>query len=223
MFTKTYQQQAKDATVVPDKKFGAFIMQGFYHKVKKLNSKGKVVQAYADLLQVLNDEKDGKTVLEFLGITDCGPDDAWILNKDIMDPDQSITEKQAQQMVVKMTKIFKQNPKEMHLGLFFIAGHGMIHEGTQRLLLNEFDKQRKFYKFFPIEINIRNMTKFQKNSYLIVVMACCREIYSPKRHGNCVGASTQAEAEQQFDQIKAEQEKAKQDQQTNEEIIADLK
>ena len=84
----------------------------------------------------------------------------------------------------------------MHLGIFFVAGHGMIHEGTQRLLLNEFDKQRKFYKLFPIEIHIRNMTKYQKNSYLIVTMACCREIYDPKRHGNCVGANTKAEAEQ---------------------------
>ena len=81
--------------MVPDKKFGAFLIQGFYHKVQKLNSKGEVAQAYADLPQVLNDEKDGKTVLEFLGITDYGPNDAWILNKDIMDPDKSITEKQA--------------------------------------------------------------------------------------------------------------------------------
>ena len=111
----------------------------------------------------------------------------------------------------------------MHLGIFFIAGHGMIHEGTQRLLLNEFDKQKKFYKLFPIETHIRNMTKFQKNSYLIVTMACCREIYSPKRHGNCVGANTLAEAEQQFNQIKAEEEKVKQDQQTSEEIITDLR
>ena len=196
MFTKTYQQQAKDATVVPDKKFGAFLIQAFYHKVQKLNSKGKVVQTYADLPQVVNDEKDGKTVLEFLDITDYGPDNAWILNKDIEDPDQSITEKQALQMVTKLTKIFKQNPNEMHLGIFFIAGHGMIHEGTQRLLLNEFDKTKKFYKLFPIEIHIRNMTKFQTNSYLIVTMACCREIYSPKRHGNCVGANTKAEAQQ---------------------------
>ena len=54
-----------------------------------------MVQAYADLLQVINDEKDGKTALEFLDITDFGPDDAWILNKDIEDPDASITEKQA--------------------------------------------------------------------------------------------------------------------------------
>ena len=90
-------------------------------------------------------------------------------------------------------------------------------------MLNEFDKQKKFYKLFPSEIHIRNMTKFQKNSYLIVTMACCREIYSPKRHGNCVGANSLVEAEQQFNQIKAEEEKAKQDQQTSEEIIADLR
>ena len=108
-----------------------------------------------------------------------------------------------------MIKMFKSSPKKKHLGVFFIAGHGMIHEGSQRILLNEFDKFKKFYKLFPIEINVRNMTKYYKNSYLIVTMACCREIYIPDRHGNCVGAKTKDEAKLQFDQIKADVEKAK--------------
>ena len=97
-------------------------------------------------------------------------------------------------MVTKMIKLFKTNPKKVHLGVFFIASHGMIHEGSQRILLNEFDRQKKFYKFFPIEINVRYMTKYFKNSYLIVTMACCREIYIPNRHGNCVGAKNKNEA-----------------------------
>ena len=125
-------------------------------------------------------------------------------------------------MVTKMIKMFKTNPKTVHLGVFFIAGHGMIHEGSQRILFNEFDKQRKFYKLFPIEVNVRTMTKTFKNSYLIVTMACCREIFIPKRHGNCVGAKTKDEAKIQFDQLKAEEEKAKNDELTSQEILAKL-
>jgi hypothetical protein len=66
------------------------------------------------------------------------------------------------------------------------------------------------------------MTKTFKNSYLIVTMACCREIFIPGRHGNCVGAKTKDEAKIQFDQLKAEEEKAKKDELTSQEIIAKL-
>ena len=75
--------------------FGAFMIQGFYNHVHKLNSKGIAVQAYADLPQVINDYRDGMAALKFIDINDYGPNDDWILNKNIEDPDQSITEKQA--------------------------------------------------------------------------------------------------------------------------------
>ena len=92
METPTHQQQMKDTHIVPDKTFGSFIMQGYYDRVFKLDSDGNVVQAYTDLPQVMNDFHDGMSALQFLDITDYGPDNAWILNKDIEDPDQSITE-----------------------------------------------------------------------------------------------------------------------------------
>ena len=92
--------------------------------------------------QVLNDFNDGMTAFEFLDIADFGPNKDWILNKDIEDPDESVTEKKANNFVTSMIKRFRSNPKLMHLGVFFIAGHGMIHEGSQRILLNEFCKQR---------------------------------------------------------------------------------
>ena len=145
---------------------------------------------------MLNDFNDGMMAFEFLDITDFGPNKDWILNKDIEDSDESVTEKKANNFVTSMIRRFRANPKLMHLGVFFIAGHGMIHEGSQRILLNEFCKQRKFYKLFAIEISIRRITERFKNSYLIVTMACCREIFNPNTHGKwkCVGARTKAEA-----------------------------
>ena len=98
------------------------------------------MQAYANLPQVINHQNKAMVSLSFLDITDFGVDNEWILNKDIEDPEQSITSKQAQSMVTKMIKMFKNSPKKKHLGVFFIASHGMIHEGSQRILLNEFDK-----------------------------------------------------------------------------------
>ena len=67
------------------------------------------------------------------------------------------------------------------------------------------------------------MTKTCKNSYLIVTMACCREIYSRERHGNCVGAKTKEEAKQQFDQNIADEEKAKKDEIEKDELIEILR
>ena len=46
-----------------------------------------VKQAYADLPQVLNDFNDGMNALKFLDINYYGPDDEWILNKNIEDSD----------------------------------------------------------------------------------------------------------------------------------------
>ena len=182
--------------------FGVFLIQGFYDKVYKQTANHVVVQAFPDLPAVLDDYKDGMTALEFLDFTDFGPNNEWILNKNIEDSEESITEKQANQFLVAMNKRLKANPNKMQLGVFFVAGHGMIHEGTQRVLLNQFCKQRKFYKLWPIEIMIRQTTDSMRNSYLIVTMACCREIFVKERHGNCVGANTKAEAQTLFDEIK---------------------
>ena len=94
----------------------------------------------------------------------------------------------------------------MQLGVFFVAGHGMIHEGTQRVLLNQFCKIRNFYKLWPIEVQIRATTERYRNSYLIVTMACCREIFMKERHGNCVSANTKEEAQVLFDGMKEKKE-----------------
>ena len=130
MEPKTLQEQVKATYVVPDKMFGAFFMQGFYDRVYKLNSSQVVVQGYSDLPQVLNDYQDGMLALQFLDITDYGPDNEWILNKNIEDSEQSITERIANKFIINTRKMLKVDAQKMHLGIFFVAGHGMIHEGS---------------------------------------------------------------------------------------------
>ena len=92
----------------------------------------------------------------------------------------------------------RKDPKKVHLGIFFLAGHGMICDGTQHFLLNEFCKSREFYKLYPIERIARTLTETMKQSYLIVVVACCRENFNFRRHSNCVGADKKAQACLQF-------------------------
>ena len=93
--------------------FGVFLIQGFYDKVYKRTSTGVVTPAFPDLPAVLDDYKDGMTALEFLDFTDFGPNNEWILNKNIEDSDESITEKEANKFLVAMTKRLRADPQKM--------------------------------------------------------------------------------------------------------------
>ena len=71
-----------------------------------------------------------------------------------------------------------QTPPINYLVMFLFAGHGMIKEGAQVLLYNEFDKKTGFYKMFKAEEIIRNMAAEFDNSYLMGIFACCRQIFN---------------------------------------------
>ena len=48
----TYQDQARNTYACPDRIYAVLMIQAFYNRVYKLNKEGKVVQAYANLMQV---------------------------------------------------------------------------------------------------------------------------------------------------------------------------
>ena len=64
------------------------------------------------------------------------------------------------------------------------AGHGMCKDGRQVLLINQFDKNNKFYKMTPAEIEIRNFARLYRQTYHFCIFACCREIFMKERHTN---------------------------------------
>ena len=76
-----------------------------------------------------------------------------------------------------LIRLFKSQPGETVLALSCFASHGMIFEGRQVILLNEFNSAKGFYKIFAVEENIRNLAMKYPNAYLVVIYACCREIY----------------------------------------------
>ena len=68
----------------------------------------------------------------------------------------------------------KAKPQKNYLVIFLFAGHGMIKDGSQVLLYNEFDKKTGYYKMLRAEKKIRHWAEIFPNSYLIGIYACCR-------------------------------------------------
>ena len=122
--------------MTPDVKLGILLMQAKYDKVWKKNKDGSIVQAFANLPNVSDDLEESLKALRFIGVDDFGPDDSYILNKDLNDTDKSITSKMYSDMSRSINERLKKNPDKMHLVFKPVAGHGMIFEGTQWLLLN---------------------------------------------------------------------------------------
>ena len=97
-------------------------------------------------------------------------------------------------LILGVHKMLKKEPDVKYFGLLLFAGHGMIKDGVQCFLINQFSKRDEFYVLNTVETNIRNISKWNKNAYLVAIFACCREIYFKTRHCSCVGATNVAEA-----------------------------
>ena len=69
-------------------------------------------------------------------------------------------------------------PMENYLVIFLFAGHGILHDGMQSVLVNEYFSRTKFYKMFRAEAIIRGYAGSYPNSYIIGIFACCRQLYS---------------------------------------------
>ena len=56
----------------------------------------------------------------------------------------------------------------------------------------------------PAEEKIRTLATSFKQCYVIVIFACCRELYSIKHHSDCIEAKSVADAFEKFKQLKEE-------------------
>jgi hypothetical protein len=90
-------------------------------------------------------------------------------------------------ITVKLNRLFKKNPDQIILAFSCYAGHGMIQDGRQVFLVNEFASFRGFYKIVGVEENMRLSATFNSNAYIVVIFACCREIFLVAQH--CGGIS----------------------------------
>ena len=98
-----------------------------------------------------------RVALEAYGIVDRGPDNMYVMD----DPNM----KRVRAVKRSLMMMLKDNPDKKVLIVFILAGHGMQMSGKQVVLLNEFNADTGFYKFWGIEENIRALSELYPNSY----------------------------------------------------------
>ena len=66
-------------------------------------------------------------------------------------------------------------------------------------VLNEFDPDTTFYRFFQVETFIRDIAEDYRNSYQIAIFACCRENLDRNKHSGGVSKLGAALLQKLFD------------------------
>ena len=74
----------------------------------------------------------------------------------------------------------KARPPENYLVIILFAGHGILKDGMQALLYNEYDQAAGFYKIMKAESKLRVWAEIYPNLYVIGVFACCRQLWDPE-------------------------------------------
>ena len=91
----------------------------------------------------------------------------------------------------KMLEGLMKKPKKINYVVFLLfAGHGILKDGMQTLVINEYDNLTAFYKLFPAEEAVRKLSySLNMNSYFICSFACCRELFNPNIMKGCFDAN----------------------------------
>ena len=82
------------------------------------------------------------------------------------------------------------------LTLFCYASHGMIQDGRQVILVNEFNQKKGFYRFYGAEENMRMTAMTYSNAYIVGIFACCREIFLVTEHSGCISLAQKQELDE---------------------------
>ena len=85
-------------------------------------------QVYCDLNAVVEDEKEAKEGASFLGISNFGENNMFIVNKDLAGSG-NMTKNDSNKLWRGLNKMLEANPDKKYFGLLFSAGHGMMYEG----------------------------------------------------------------------------------------------
>ena len=94
-------------------------------------------------------------------------------------------------------KLCKQNPHETVLALFCYSSHGMIQDGRQMIVVNQFNEAKGFYRLYGAEENMRTATTIFSNAYIVGIFACCREIFLVTQHSGCISLAQKYELDTQ--------------------------
>ena len=68
----------------------------------------------------------------------------------------------------------EKQPRTNYLVVCLFACHGILKDGLQYVVFNEFDKRAQFYKMMKVEFLLTDFASKFPNSYIIGIFACCR-------------------------------------------------
>ena len=104
---------------------------------------------------------------------------------DVYNLDADPTEKETRLVFSEIDKKLRAGkaslPQVNYLVIYLFAGHGILRDGMQSVLLNEYMKKDQFYRMFRAEAIIRMQASQYPNSYIIGIFACCRQLYNQNR------------------------------------------
>ena len=134
----------------PKHRRAVLFAQSKFDEVQKLDSKNfKMTQFYPDLEQV---KKDCETLRGCLQKFE-------IMEQDIIDLSNNPTMNETGKVLDKISKELRESkkmkPPEKHLIVFLFAGHGVLRDGMQFLIYNEWNKREKFYHMLSAEAKLR--------------------------------------------------------------------
>lgn len=128
------------------------------------------------------------------------------MEHDIIDCTNNPTAKEVDKHMSALSKEMRKgktaSPVENYLVIFLFAGHGVLRDGMQAMLYNEFDNRCNFYKFLMAEKKLRGWAEIYPNSYIIGIYACCRQLYNPQAMSGCIEKHTALEYIEKQKQLK---------------------
>ena len=165
----------------PDLTLALYFGMSKFDNVKP-NEKNKTKKFLA-IDQAKKDCDDLKACLEHYNIRN--PNDIYLLDND---PSKDEYDEKIVEITGRIKECEKAGTKILIVTLY--AGHGMLKDGMQTLLTNEFDEKKGFYKMILAETWARDWARYT-NTYVICFFACCRQLYSDKRYVNSQEAVNQ--------------------------------
>ena len=91
----------------------------------------------------------------------------------IMENDPNI--EQCDDTINDIKKRLCENPDQNFFIIYVLKGRGMMSNGQQVVLLNEYCKTTNFYKIWYVEASIRDIALSFPNAYQLALFACSRE------------------------------------------------
>ena len=159
--------QLKETYFKQTKTIAVYFATSKFDKVVKKCKNGTYKPVFDDLDTAKQDCIDLEQCLRKYQIED--EEDIYRINEPTM--------KEFQNTLNKITKRIKSQPEEQFLVILLFAGHGILKQGVQNIVLNEFNPKDGFYKMHAIEGVIRAWANMLQNAYFITIFACCRQTY----------------------------------------------